>query len=56
MEIEYLEYEYEVIDLGDALAHASEAQAEEAAAEAVVASWFTDGRSHNACQPTAPAH
>jgi len=48
MEIEYLEYECEVIDLDDTTAHSRNARAEEAAAEAVFASWFTDWRSRSA--------
>jgi len=48
MEIEYLEYECEVIDLDDTAARSCDAQAEEAAAEAVYASWFTDWRNRSA--------
>lgn len=48
MEIEYLEYECEVIDLDDSAARSGDAQAEQAAAEAVFASWFTDWRSRSA--------
>lgn len=47
MEIEYLEYECEVIDLDDTTASSREARAEEGAAEAIFASWFTDWRSRN---------
>lgn len=48
MEIEYLEYECEVIDLDDTAARGYDSQAEEAAVEAVFASWFTDLRSRGA--------
>lgn len=48
MEIEYLEYECEVIDLDDTAARDYDSLADEAAAEAVFASWFTDFRSRGA--------
>ncbi|NMF88286.1 hypothetical protein [Aromatoleum petrolei] len=47
MDIEYLEYDCEVIDLDDP-APGREAQADEAAVEAVFASWFTDWRNRSA--------
>lgn len=48
MDIEYLEYDCEVIDLDDNPAPGREAQADEAAVEAVFASWFTDWRKRGA--------
>lgn len=54
MELEYLEYDCEVIDLDDLSAHAGDALADETA-EAAFASWFTDGRSRNGSQPGARA-
>lgn len=54
MELEYLEYDCEVIDLDDISAHAGDAQADEAA-EAAFANWFTDGRSRNGSQASATA-
>ncbi|WP_164844430.1 hypothetical protein [Azoarcus sp. DN11] len=52
MELEYLEYDCEVIELDDLSAHSSDAQADETA-EAAFASWFTDGRSGNGSQASA---
>lgn len=56
MDIEYLEYDCEVIDLDDNPASVRDAQADEAAVEAVFASWFTDWRNRNAAEPNTGAN
>lgn len=48
MDIEYLDYEFEVIDLPESAMQARDSLPDDAAAEAIFTKWFTECRAHNA--------
>ena len=48
MDIEYLDYEFEVIDLPESAVQARDCPTDDAAAEAIFTKWFTECRARNA--------
>ncbi|NMG76373.1 hypothetical protein [Aromatoleum diolicum] len=47
MDIEYLEYELEIIDLPESVVQTRDSLTDDAAAEAIFTKWFTDCRALN---------